>query len=201
MLTDRARGIIGTNDPPDTENTLHAASDTPAARQSLIERMLGAARLDIATYEEVEHDSTATGQAAMVVGIVAICAAIGAAREGGALGGLLSAYIGWLTWSAVTYLIGDKLLGGTATWGELLRTLGFAQSPGVLYILAFIPGFGWLIRLVVALWILVAGVIAIRQALDFSTGRAILTGVLGFLAYALVAAVFAFLGLLGNLMT
>lgn len=80
------------------------------------------------------------------------------------------------------------MLGGNATWGELLRTIGFAQSPGVLYVLAFIPLLGWLVRLVVAIWILVAGIIAICQALDFGTGKAIITALLGWLALALMMA-------------
>lgn len=154
-------------------------------RRSLGERMKDAALLRTGVYEEVESDSTATGQAALVVGIVAIAMAIGGVQEGAAgfIGGLVAVYVGWLLWSGVTYLIGDKLLGGTATWGELLRTLGFAQSPGVLYVLGIIPFLGGIITFIVAIWILVAGIVAIRQALDVSTGRAIVTAVLGWLVY------------------
>jgi hypothetical protein len=157
--------------------------EIPLGQRSLTDRMLGAAMLDIGTYEEVEADSTATGQAAIVVGIVAVASAIGSVGHGGrgVFGALIGAFVGWLIWSGVTYLIGDKLLGGTATWGELLRTLGFAQSPGVLMVLAFIPILGWFVRLGVGIWLLIAGVIAIRQALDFSTGRAIATALLGWL--------------------
>lgn len=108
--------------------------------------------LDIATYEEVEHDNDATGQAAVVVIIVAICTALGAIWRGGPsiIAGPISAVLGWLLWSAITYVIGGKLLGGTATWGELLRTIGFAQSPGVLMIFGIIPILGGLVRVVVA---------------------------------------------------
>ena len=157
--------------------------------RSMIARMQGAARLQVDVYVEVEADATATAQAAGVVGIVAIASALGGLQAGAAgfLGGLVAAYIGWIIWSAVTYLIGDKLLGGTATWGELLRTLGFAQSPGVLFLLGSIPLLGWLIRFVVSIWILIAAIIAIRQALDFSTGRALLTAVLGWIAYLVLA--------------
>lgn len=169
--------------------------------RSMTDRMLGAAKLDVPTYEEVEHDTTATSQAAIVVGIVAVCAAIGNVGEGGAgaIVALLAAYVGWLAWSGVTYVIGDKMLGGTATWGELLRTLGFAQSPGVLYILGIIPLLGGLVSFVVWIWMLVAGVIAIRQALDFSTGKAILTAILGMIAYILVGAILGVLGGVGSL--
>ena len=156
---------------------------------SMTERMMGAARLDVATYEEVEHDASATGQAAVVVAIVAVASAIGAIGGDGAgpIGALIGAVIGWIVWAGITYLIGDKLLGGTASWGELLRTLGFAQSPGVLFVLGIVPLLGGLVRAVVGIWILIAGVIAIRQALDFSTGKAILTVILGWLAMMLLA--------------
>lgn len=166
-----------------------------ASDGSLVTRMKGAAMLNVHTYEEVEADSSATSQAAIVVAIVAVASAIGGLGEGGAgiIGGLVSAVVGWLLWAGITYLIGDKVLGGTATWGELLRTIGFAQSPGVLYILGIIPLLGGLIRFAVAIWILIAGVIAIRQALDFGTGKAVLTAVLGWLAMVLLAAAFAFL--------
>lgn len=161
------------------------------AQHSMPQRMKGAALLDIHTYEEVEADTTATGQAAGVVAIVSICAAIGGVGGGaaGAFTGLISALVGWALWAGITYLIGDKLLGGTATWGELLRTLGFAQSPGLLYILGALPLAGWVVKGVVAVWILVAGIIAIRQALDFGTGRAIATALLGFVPYAILQAI------------
>ncbi len=160
------------------------------AQGDLVARMMGAAMLDINTYEEVEADATATAQAAVVVGMVAVASDIGSA--GGGLSAVISAPIGsllgWLVWAGVTYLIGDKLLGGTATWGELLRTIGFAQAPGVLLLLGVLPLIGGLVRPVLAVWMLVAGILAIRQALDFSTGKAILTAVLGWLAFVATAA-------------
>jgi hypothetical protein len=162
-------------------------------RRTWIERMKGAALLDVDTYEEVEADRTATGQAAGVVALVAVAQAIGGAGEGGfgILSGIISALLGWLLWAGIAYLIGDKLLGGTATWGELLRTIGFAQTPGVLHVLGIIPVLGGIIRFGVVIWVLITGIIAIRQALDVSTGKAILTAVLGWLAMALPLAIVA----------
>jgi hypothetical protein len=160
------------------------------ASRSMTARMMGAARLDVSVYEEVEADSTATGQAAGVVAIVALCSAIGGIGGGaqGVFSGLIAALVGWAIWAGVTYLIGDKVLGGTATWGELLRTLGFAQAPGVLFALGVIPLIGGLVSIAVGLWILVTGIVAIRQALDFGTGRAIATAILGFIPYVILAA-------------
>jgi hypothetical protein len=156
---------------------------TVTGSRPMLERMKGAASLDVHTYEEVEADRTATGQAAAVVAIAAVAQGIGAASLGatGIITVIVTALVGWLLWAGVTYLIGDKLFGGTATWGELLRTLGFAQAPAILGILAILPLVGGLIRFVVSVWVLMAGIVAIRQALDFSTGKAVLTAILGWL--------------------
>jgi hypothetical protein len=169
-------------------------------RRSMIDRMKGAAMLDVQTYEDVEADATATGQAAGVVLLVAAAQAIGASGYGGRglIGGAVAAIVGWLLWSGITYLIGDKLLGGTATWGELLRTIGFAQTPGLLAVLGFLPVLGGLVVLVAVIWVLVAGIIAIRQALDLGTGKAILAAVLGWLAIAIPRAVLMWLGVGGG---
>ena len=144
---------------------------------TMVERMQGAAMLNVSTYEEVEHDHTATAQAAGVVAIVAIAQAIGSIGQGGGgiVGGLIGQLIGWAIWAGLTYLVGTKLFGGTADWGELLRTLGFSQSPGVLYALGIIPLLGGLVRFIVFIWVIAAGVIAVRQALDVTTGKAVAT--------------------------
>lgn len=151
------------------------------AGRSMTERMRGAALLDVPTYEEVEHDTTATGQAAGVVGLVAVASAIGSIGHGGLTmgGSIVWAFVGWLVWSGLCYLIGTRLFDGQATWGEVLRTVGFAQTPALLTAIAFIPLLGVLVRLVVFFWLLAAVVVALRQALDISTGKAIVTGVIG----------------------
>jgi hypothetical protein len=158
------------------------------------ERMIGAATLDVNTYEEVEHDQTATGQAAGVVALVAVASAIGSygvGGLGGAIGQLVQAFIGWVVWAAITLLIGTKVFGGTADMGEMLRTLGFAQSVGVIKILGIIPFLGWIAGIAAGLWMLVCGVVAIRQALDFTTGKALGTAFLGWLAMVALAFIVA----------
>ena len=163
------------------------------AQRSLIARMMGAAMLDTSVYEEVEADRGATGQAAIVVAIVAICAAIGNYHNGGTLivVGVVMAFVGWLIMSALTYFIGTKLFKGTADLGEMLRTLGFAQSPGVIAILGFIPVLGKVIMFAVWIWQLVTAVIAIRQALDFDTGKAVATAVIAWIVVIVVNMVIA----------
>ena len=114
-----------------------------------------------------------------------------ALRGWGLLAGVVSALVGWLMWTWLTYLIGTRLLPGAATradWGELLRTTGFASAPGILRVLAVIPLLGWLVYFVVAVWMLVAYVIAVRQALDYtSTWRAAVVSLLGWVVYALIS--------------
>ena len=159
----------------------------------MVQRMVGAALLKVDTYEEVEADRSATNQAVAVVVIVAVARAIGTAERGfaGIVATVLAAIVGWLLWAGITYLIGDKILGGTATWGELLRTIGFAQTPGVLLLLGFIPVLGGVVGLLVGIWLLIAGIVAISQALDFGTGKAIVTAVLGWLVIAIPLALLA----------
>lgn len=151
-------------------------------------RMMGAAMLSIDTFEEVEADTDATAQAATVVVMVALCQAIGSWTLGPFAAGwaAMVAFGSWLVWAGITYLVGEKVFKGEATWGEVLRTLGFAQAPGVLYLLGVVPLFGGIATLVVSLWIVVAGFIAIRQALDIGNGQTLLTVLIGGGVYAVL---------------
>jgi hypothetical protein len=171
-------------------------------KHSLIERMTGAARLDVHTFEEVEADTTATSQALIVVVLVALATGIaylGIIGVGGLISGVLTAIVGWAIWAGIIYLIGTKLLPTPEThadWGQVARTMGFAQSPGVLKVLGFIPVIGGLIFIAVSLWQIVAMVIAVRQALDYtSTWRAVGVVLLGFVPYAIF--MYTFVVLLG----
>lgn len=157
------------------------------ASGSLTDRMVGAALLNVDTYEAVEADESATTQAAIVVLIVAICEAIGSsgAGLGGAAFAAVASMVAWIVWAGITYLIGDKLFGARATWGEVLRTIGFAQAPGVLFLLGVLP-FGSLLSGVVSIWILVAGFIAVRQALDIGNAKTFLTVLLGGVVYGIL---------------
>ncbi len=146
----------------------------------LLERMLRAAKLDPALYEEVEADRTTMGQAMTVVVISSVAAGIGNIGHmglGGIVTGTLGALLGWYVWALLAYYIGTKWLPEPQTRadvGELLRTTGFSSSPGVIRILGFLPGIGGLVFFIAGVWQLVAMVIAVRQALDYtSNGRAI----------------------------
>jgi hypothetical protein len=168
---------------------------------SMVNRMMRAARLEVPLYEEVEADVTATNQALLVVVMVAVASGLGAAigasfagvsaagLVGRLLSGLLSALIGWAVWSYVVYFVGTRFFGGTATYGELLRTLGFAESPSVLLIFSFIPVLGGILSFVVLIWTIVTSFIATRQALDIDNTKTVFTILIGAVALIIVVTI------------
>lgn len=160
---------------------------------SFADRIQGAARLDVATYEEVEADESATGQALVVVALAAASSGIGAIGGGfyHFFLGLLGPIIGWLVFAVVIFVIGGMVFPEPRTKadaGEVLRTVGFASSPGLLYFLGLIPFVGWIVSFAIAVWVLIATVVAVRQALDYeSTGRAVGVCLLGWFLYLVFA--------------
>jgi hypothetical protein len=165
---------------------------------TFVQRMVGASMLSRQIYEEVEADRGATGQAVLAVvlssaggGIAA--AALGAQTITDVVTGMIASLIGWMAWATLTYLIGTHLLPEPQTKadaGELLRTVGFASAPGVLRIFAVVPIVGLPIYGAVWIWMLVATVIAVRQALDYtSTARAVAVCVVGWALSFVLAAI------------
>ncbi len=171
----------------------------------MLARMLGAARLNVHTFEEVEADRSATLQALLVVVIVAIASAIGGLGAAsnpllGLVTGVIYGLVSWALWALVTFLVGTTLLKTPETnadWGELARTTGFAQTPGVLRVFGFIPGIGPIILFAVTIWQLVAMVTAVRQALDYqSTLRTVGVVAIGFVIVIIPLLIIA--GLVGT---
>ncbi len=164
----------------------------------IIERMTRAALLDPQVFEEVEADHSATPQAFAVVVLTSLAAGIGSLENNGWSGiGYITgaALVGWLSWAWLTCLIGTRILPRAETvadLGELLRTIGFASSPGVLLVFAVIPPIAPYVFPVCGVWMLVSMVIAVRQALDYEgpggTARAIAVCAIGFPIYALLLA-------------
>ena len=156
-----------------------------------LRRMLRASLLEAQAYEEVEADRSLNLQALAVVVLSALGLGVGNLENHGMEGALLCtvhAVVLWWVWAYVTYFIGTRLLPTAATvadHGELLRTIGFSSAPGILRIGMLVPGLsGWLF-FGCALWMLVAMVVAVRQALDYeSTGRAVAVCAIGFPVYA-----------------
>ena len=156
----------------------------------MIQRMIGAALFNRQTYEEIEADQGALGQAVGVVLLVTLCGIIGGVIGGllvgeaiglgillGIIEGFVFGIVRWAIWVSVMYLVGGKLLRTSDTetsWSEVGRVVGFAYTPGVLSLFRFVPAIGWLFGLVGGVWQIVAVIVAVRQAMDFeSTWRAI----------------------------
>ncbi|MCH7805041.1 MAG: YIP1 family protein [Acidobacteria bacterium] len=161
---------------------------------TFVERMIGAASLDVHTYEEVEADATATTQAMGVVVLSSIAQGIAGLTQGGGgygfVAGAMGALIGWFIWAFLVYIIGTKILPEPQTrsdLGELLRTTGFSASPGLLRVLGVIPLLGGVIMFAVSIWMLFAMIIAVRQALDYkSTGRAVGVCLIGWFVFVVI---------------
>lgn len=160
---------------------------------SFNDRLIGAAKLDVKIYEEVEADSGALSQAMVVVVLSSLAGGIGIIGTAGGKGIIVGAFIAlisWFVWAYLTYMIGTKILPEPQTkadLGELLRTIGFSSSPGIIRILGIIPGLGGIIFAIAGIWMLVAMIIAIRQALDYqSTWRAVGVCIIGWIIQGLI---------------
>ena len=166
---------------------------------NFLQRAIGAAKLEVPVFEEIEADRTATGQALIVVVLSNLAAGIGLSSgmyDAPLLHRLLLALLFWMFWAIATYIVGAYLMPEPQTQsdvGELLRTIGFAASPGILRIFGPIPGIGTTVYSVATAWMFVAVVVAIRQALDYkSTARALgvclVAGLIGVVMTALFGA-------------
>ena len=157
------------------------------------DRMIRAAKLDVNLYEEVEADKDTMRQAMGVVVLASLAAGVGSIGTlglGGILFGTLAALGGWYIWAWLTYFIGTRFLAEPQTeadLGQLLRTTGFSSSPGLIRVLGIIPGLGTVVFAVASIWMLVTMVIAVRQALDYtSTFRAVGVCVIGWIIQTVI---------------
>ena len=175
---------------------------------TMLERILRVFKLDRTVFAEVEHDESATTQAATVVAIVAALSVIGKIVQmlfslvGGNdldFGGLLLSivvtfvvtFINWAIWSGVTYLVGTKLFKGEATFGEMLRVIGFAYAPQMLGIVPCIGG------IVGGIWSLIASYFAIKEGLDLDDTGTIVTILVGWLVTVVISVIVGMLGIGG----
>jgi Yip1 domain len=162
------------------------------------DRLRGALLLDPRTYREVEQDVDANGQAALTVIIAALAAGIGAitGRDWmqNAVGTVFSSVLEWVIFAFVAYFVGTSLFATpqtSATPGQVLRTIGFAQAPKFFAVVGFIPLLGWIVGIVVLLWFITASITALREAFEFDTARAIGTGIVALIVILFVDVILA----------
>jgi hypothetical protein len=155
----------------------------------MFEHIIGVFKLDSKTFDTIEKDTSLTGRAALIVVVVSLISGLGngffslfrdSSFFSGFFSSLVAVLLGWLLWSAITWLIGTRFFAGQADLGEMLRVIGFAYAPQVLSIIPCIGGlFG-------AVWTLAAGFIAVRQGLDLDNMKAALTIAVGFVCYLIL---------------
>lgn len=160
----------------------------------MLQRLIGAFTGNVATYEEIEHDESATIEAAGVVVVAAILGGLGAGLTNSISGGadapsflrvfffgLISALLGWLIWSALTHFIGSTFFGAQSTMGEMLRVIGYANVVNWLAVIPFVGFFA-------GFWFLWVAFKAIRAGLDISTGKTLIVVIIGFVIRAIIGA-------------
>ena len=149
-----------------------------AAATPFVGRMIGAARLKGDVYEEIEHDQSATSQAAIVVVGTSLAAGIGGISTGGIVALVLFTIVGLVGWAVYAWIAyftahGSSPLRRPAPMGELARTLGFASSPRILLLLGLVPGIFGLVSFVVGVWVILTTITALKAALEMGTWRAV----------------------------
>lgn len=163
------------------------------ANASYTDRIRGAMMLDARIYREVEQDTEASGQASLTVVLAALAAGFGALLSSdifrNALGLVLSSVLQWIVFSFVAYFAGTALFSTSQTSvtpGQVLRSVAFAQAPKFFLVLGIIPLLGWVVGLVVFFWFLAASIVALREAFEFDTGRAVATGLIALVGIIVV---------------
>jgi hypothetical protein len=168
--------------------------------EEMFGRMKRAVMLDASLYEEVEHDTSLNQEALLIVIAAALAGGIGA-LIGGIIGGnvgraflsalvtVVTGVVNYYIWSYVTLWVGTNIFDGTADAGEMLRTLGYAYTPQLLGLLQFIPCVGWVFSVAGLVLSLIAAVVAIRQALDFDTRKAVITAIIGWVIIFIINAI------------
>lgn len=170
------------------------------------QRVIGAATLDANTFEDIERDPTAMGQAIGVIALASAASGIANIWYGGITGivlGIVMSLIGYTVWAVAVWLIGTKMMPDPATkadFPETFRVVAFAAGPGVLAIITIIPILGWLLMFLVYpiiwLWSMAIMVVAVRQVLDYTeTFKAVIVVLIGFVGFVIVWGTFAMFGL------
>ena len=158
------------------------------------QRVVGALKLDAATFEEIEHDPGALGQAVGVIALAALAGSLGYIWRlgiGSMLMAVIASLLGYLIWTVVVWLVGTKLMpdpGTKADFAETFRTIGFAAAPGLFGVVTIIPFLGTVLMLLMTpilwLWSMAVMVVAVRQVLDYTeTFKAVIVVLIGFAVY------------------
>src|SRR5215218_5599516 len=119
------------------------------------ERVVGALKLDVNTFEDIERDPTAMGQAVGIIALSAVASGLANVFHGGISGilvGIITGLIAYAVWAVVVWAVGPTVLPDPATkadFAETFRVIAFAAAPGLLAIITIVPLLGWLLMVIV----------------------------------------------------
>lgn len=175
--------------------------DTNISLDRIINRAKDVMTFNTRTYNEIVRDPSATTEAAIVVATVAIASGLGRlfAGPGALIGAVLAMLLGWVVGAAVIYFVGTRITGEATTVSSverIMRVAGYASAPAVFSIFSGIWGIGWIFSTVIFFWLLVTMVLAIRASMNMTMSRAIITGVIAWIATLIVSGL---LGLIFNI--
>ncbi len=164
----------------------------------MVDRILRVIRLDWTVFREIALDPGAMTEAAIIVVVVTFLSAIGSGIVadhffvGFIVGWIANILLNWILWAILTYFVGTMLFQGRTDISEMLRVLGYAVAPNLLGIFVFIPCLGWIAAIVGWVLSLIAGMFAVREAMEFDTGKAVVTILISwFVAIGIRAVIFA----------
>jgi hypothetical protein len=175
-----------------------------------MDRIMGVITLKAPVYRQIAEDQSATTTAAIIVAVVSVVAgvvgavflsALGASLPaapgqslnpiGFALRTIIAGLVGWVVGSWAMAFAAKTFFGGKTNTGEMLRVYGFASIFGII---ALIPCLG----IIAVILEIIAVIIGIREASEFTTGKAIMTGIVGFIVVLVVGwLIQAVLGIFG----
>lgn len=158
------------------------------------ERVVGALKLDANTFEDIERDTTAMGQAVGIIALAAVASSLGSIWHlgfGRILFAVLISICAYLLWAVLVWVVGTKVMpdpGTSADFPETFRVIAFAAAPGLFGAISIIPILGtiiaWLLTPIIWVWSMAAMVIATRQVLDYTeTFKAVIVVLIGFVVY------------------
>jgi hypothetical protein len=139
-----------------------------------LSRVTAVLRFDPAVYEEIEKDPYAIAQAFAAVIATALLAGLGQGSLAAIFLGIALAILIWAGVTGLVWGVGVLVAGPASHFPNLLRCLGFAYIWVGLLIGSGLPYLGGLFSWGAVLLYLASLVLATRQVLQTTTGRAIL---------------------------
>ncbi len=141
--------------------------------------LIGSIQLDPQAYSGIAADRGVLKQAFIIAALSSVATGIG--NSGGypdrILLAALFAFVAWLAWVLLIYILGAKVVREVDTQteiGALFRIAGFASVPGLIRLLAYLPPFAGIVSVGAMLWMLAMMVVGVKESFGYrSMPRAI----------------------------